>query len=412
MRMKMKTSGKVYQYFWGLTISFLLLSCPVIMAQVQSEGQEKIIEQRNRLVRRAHNDGAAAVPELLEILDNENETLRLTAAHLIVRLGESGREAVEAGLGNDDPQVRRIMIDTIVNQGRLEDFIETILTDEYPPIRRKFRFSFIPEQLLSEESTLSDELIETFSDIYGRASEEIRGEIAEITAEYPPTDKSLVFFELMTGDESPEVVAVAADAIVDKMDSMLRKRNHESLIAEFADFDFSGWPASLIYRANYVLGESYRQLGKGEKAEEAFAAALEIEPNRRALLGRARNYRDYFKDFERSLETYRAAVKTDVGHSGHLLYSSRLEGAMLLRRAGEFDEALNWVEPGLELRNNTWRRRHRNNYAGSLQAQGDQLREQGKDREALDTYRRILNMDDLSESLTEAARKAVGEMKE
>lgn len=93
------------------------------------------LEMRDQLLQMFDHHGAAAAPALAEALEDERPLVRRTAAHLLARLGEPGRDKLQTALAHSDPQMRRIAIEAMGREWILDQYLEETLTDEDPVLQ-------------------------------------------------------------------------------------------------------------------------------------------------------------------------------------------------------------------------------------------------------------------------------------
>lgn len=97
-------------------------------------------EERQKLLALFQSQGSAAVPALTDSLGHESESVRRLAAHLLVRIGESARSGMEAGLEHPDFKLRLIIVDGLARMGLLPEYHARLLLDDHPAIRRELQF--------------------------------------------------------------------------------------------------------------------------------------------------------------------------------------------------------------------------------------------------------------------------------
>ena len=175
----------------GKTISLeaaLLLSLAVgfVSPALANDSPRAVVAERERLIELYRQEGADAVPALVEALDTEQALIRRTAAHLLARLGEPALEGVEKALEHPDFQVRRIAIHGLREMGLLLDYWRRILTDDHPSIRQEAqRVLVLDEQIARAGDILEERPILHFDgeDSYVEAEERANLGSADFTYE-------------------------------------------------------------------------------------------------------------------------------------------------------------------------------------------------------------------------------------
>ncbi len=386
-----------------LTIAFAgtqLMGGPAAVASAESS---PVIEQRAILLEATAGQGVESIPLLLESLDNPNRAVRMTAAHLLVSLPNLSDTVLQQALASEDERVRSLIFDRIAADGKLMDYLTVVLEDESPMIGRRFTLVYVPEYFLADDGTLRLDVVDRLQAIYESAPQPVRHQIAVVVTDYPPTDRSRAFIDAISADARGGIAAIAAEAIIDELNQLVRAREWRTIIDEYAETDVDGWPDELAYGLHYALGFAHYNLRDGEAAERELATALEFRQDRRALLAAARNYRVRLNDPERAVQFYVDAVNADLGARASLLYGACLEGAALLRSAGRYDEALALLEPGLNDARGTWSIRMQLARAETLAAMGDR-------ETARAAYQSLLDSGELSDGQVESVKSAIGEL--
>lgn len=189
--------------------------CGVTAAQEANPRQ--VFQERERLLELFSEQGADAIPDLIGELENENAMLRRTAAHLLVRLGEPAMEGIEAGLENDDFQVRRIMIDALSEMDRLDQYWAVILMDPHPSIRRDVQLIYLERHPLPEDEVF-EEVMGQFTKAFLEAPMARRENIVELISTFDvinPQIRRLLI--LAANDEEPRIRETAYESILENI---------------------------------------------------------------------------------------------------------------------------------------------------------------------------------------------------
>ncbi len=352
--------------------------------------------QRAYLLERFHSDGSAASPVLIAALADERNLVRRTAAHLIVRLGSEAPGGLEKALQSPDFQVRRIAIGGILEQQRLAEFWGQILQDRHPSIRRDARFDIVPGYVDAE---LLPRLMDGFEEAYGSENPAVRLSVVEILTDLSE-DHDGVWQLLTKASQDPDDdVRTAAFQVVitptmERLQAHLQAREWQALVDRYGDSDFNSWPdPELARNALHLRAQAWFALGDGEKTRADLAQSVAISPDRRMLLLKARNAEQHLDDPQRALELYREAIETSVGFGGHLMFSSILGAANLLRAEGRYDEAIEVIERvNPDSMSGYWG-------AMMLEAYAQTLTAQGNPAAAIARYKQALALDGVAESL-------------
>lgn len=377
---------------------------------VEEEGKRKIFEERNRLVNMAWEEGAGAMPALQEAINSGNATVRYTAAHLLVDLGESARQALSDNLAHEDVQVRNIIITGLENLGMVDEHVKELVRDDDAVIRRRFYEDIMERHLIIDgepadvllEGLISAfidapdniriEIINTvgglpltgasqafFSAAYDTASEELRHEIIQAVAEHPLTDSTRALLQRATdrkkavvaaeGDEeevglTEETALIAFRRLLAKdmarMWELTQAGEWEQLLDEFGDRDISSWPDTKPRRipegmrmanepaeAYYRLATAYFQLGRAEEAEEILRHLIESDD---VTLGTADRSERVF--YMRLLNLYEENYQKHLHENERVrdrCVKMRLDYGHRLARSGRRGEAREIYERALEV---------------------------------------------------------------
>lgn len=148
-----------------------------------------VFEKREQLLQAFRTEGAGAVPQLIAALDDDSALVRRTAAHLLVRIGEPGREGFAKALANEDFQVRRIIIYGVAEMGILNDYWGTILLDTHPSIRRDLQLYFFEEYPIPQGDELNT-IIADLASAYAEGDDAKRLHVVEIVATLDPDSRA------------------------------------------------------------------------------------------------------------------------------------------------------------------------------------------------------------------------------
>lgn len=208
-----------------LTRTFLLLLCcalaihlPVSVLAKEWDDDLSVFQKRQILLTAFDEEGPEAAPLFKDALDDDSETVRRTAAHLLVRLGEPGMAGVELALENDDFQVRRIAIDALAERGILPKYWTTILLDDHPSIQREVRLIWLEDFPLPEGEAFA-ELMEEFTGVYTKAPASKRQHVVNLFATFDEFNAQIRgILVRATADEDESIRATAYEALYEHLD--------------------------------------------------------------------------------------------------------------------------------------------------------------------------------------------------
>ncbi|MCA1809501.1 MAG: beta galactosidase jelly roll domain-containing protein [Lentisphaerae bacterium] len=201
-----------------LVAGTLLLGLTLSSSVHGADNDASVLERHNGLVDAVGREGTAAVPALIKALDDDHEMVHLTAAYLLVRLGEAARPGFAAALDSPHVEVRRIVMRGLANLDLVEEYWATILLDNNPVIRRYVQLVLMPKHPLPEGEKL-DRIISELRDVYLEADVAQRRHVVETFAAFdvvtPASRRVLV---LATDDEEADIRQTAYAAILDHID--------------------------------------------------------------------------------------------------------------------------------------------------------------------------------------------------
>ncbi len=188
------------------------------------------------------------------------------------------------------------------------------------------------------------------------------------------------------------VYAADPDVALERMRMLLAKYQSKEVIAQFAEEDFSQWPAdakSKAAEAFQLRGRAYMVLKDGRRAEADLQQALERMPGSaaiRILLGE--NYVRNLDDDAQALAAFAAARKITGAAKGWEPLSATLASVQILTDQLRADEALALLEPFGDLSDLApiWRIK-------MLRAYGHIYASQGKEAAALAKFREALQIE-------------------
>lgn len=158
--------------------------------------------------------GVQAIPELQQALGDYIPTVRRTAAHLLVRLGEPAYSTWATGLQNEDFQVRRIIMDGLAESGRIAEYWPTILLDDNPSIRSEVQQVFLVDHPLPTGEPFQA-LMEQLVTAYQNAVPSRREHVVRLFGALKPlTPESRKFVIQATRDREASVRRTAFEAIL------------------------------------------------------------------------------------------------------------------------------------------------------------------------------------------------------
>lgn len=394
--MMLSKSGKPGARVPGRTVASSLCLCLIasgVLAAANPNAAQTtpapVIDERNRLVSAVEAEGEGAVSKLVNALDSEWKVMRLTAIHLLADLGELARDALEAGLISTHSDVRYIAAGTLAEMPGVENYIKTFARDPELAVRLRFYKDIMPRHLL-DDGKPSEVLIAQLDSAYDQARGIVRTEIIEAVAEMPLTEASTALLRRAADMQKARIAAQADEEEADEAEKraltalrpLLEKtitrareladaQQWEQLIEELSQEEVASWPAtagrgrrmggyyvSKRVEAHYRLATAHYELGRGEEAAEKLQAIID------GGLGishiRERRFYSHILDLYRN--NYREHLRGDA--------------------------------------------RVRETYGQMALDYGDRLAGRRND-EALESYRRLQDIEGLSPELTSRARTAI-----
>ncbi len=220
------------------------LMCSLTLSSVNgAENNRSVLDSRHGLIESVRNQGLAAVPELIAALDHESELVRITAAHLLLHLGEGADAGFRAALDSDDDEVRRMIVLGLADLGLLEAYWPRVLLDHAQIIRLYVRHRLLDEFPLPEGERM-DQLMDELAGIYAEAEPERRIHVVELFA---------AFDEIQ-----PQARRILIKATEDE-DVNIRQRAYEGLLRHMnREWDKA---AELLEKALADPSESIREMG-------------------------------------------------------------------------------------------------------------------------------------------------------
>ncbi|MCB1229418.1 MAG: DUF4838 domain-containing protein [Verrucomicrobiae bacterium] len=187
-----------------------------------------------------------------------------------------------------------------------------------------------------------------------------------------------------------------------QMESLLARREWDTIGEQFGDIDLSRWPFWQIGAGAFARGRAFQAVKQGEKAEADFQLALEYtsDPGIRLSLLKSMgwNREQNLQDDPAALEAFRR-IADSTTHTGGADYFYGLQGAArILARQQKYDEALavlDHVDP--EKIGGSWR--------GSLRmSRAEVLQSAGREEEAKRIFQQIAEDEQAHPAHREAAR--------
>lgn len=379
--------------------ALLLAAVGGAYGDVASDNAAPTVELRRALLASAAAGDQAAVPKLLDALNSDDREVRLTAVHLLMRHPATSTEVISTALAIPNADVRRVVLDCLAATDRMDPFLKLLMYDPDRWIALRLRLQVVPSKYVGEDGTLSDHFIDLVEPVFRGAPDEVRQRIAEIVTDYPATDRGRAILELAVDDPRPEVVALAAGAMVKDIAALNRARDSKNAIGRYSKTDTSRWPDEQAYGLHYELGFAYYRLRDAENARLELDIAIGHRPDRRALLWAARNHRDHLGDPGKAIEYYLRAIDTRHGVTGSLLRDARIECALTLSKLGRYTEALEVIAPALK------------DYPSGISADlsrlayADVLNASGNTAAAAAEYRNLLQSTHLANSIKERIQR-------
>lgn len=196
-----------------ISLTLILASC-LALAAAASESPADVLETRNRLLQAAEQTPAEAIPVLSEALQDERPAIRLTAIHLLEKIGEPAVNAIEAALEHPDHQVRLVAIDALAATDHLAENWPMILMDDHPVVRRYASLSLLDTHPLPEGEAF-DRFMTRLREIFHTAPARKRQTLVEFfTSMDPLTPQAARIVATATGDPDPNVRKAAYTGIV------------------------------------------------------------------------------------------------------------------------------------------------------------------------------------------------------
>lgn len=135
--------------YWAVAVAVLLaFAGGAVLGREVGDHRLAPTEARERLLALFREEGGAAAPELAKALEDGRALVRRTAAHLLARIGEPGRPALEAALEHEDSQVRRIALEAMGRERLLGEFLRQAADDPDPAVGAwvwAYLFRAVPE---------------------------------------------------------------------------------------------------------------------------------------------------------------------------------------------------------------------------------------------------------------------------
>ena len=213
------------------------------------------------------------------------------------------------------------------------------------------------------------------------------------------------------GDKAMELasqIPLESIAKIAEIETLAHQKNWDSILEQFGDEDLSKWPFTEVGAAAAIRGKSFHAAKTGLKADKDFQLALEYTSDARAhmsiLSAMARNRETVLEDDNLALETFRriAASNTNIGSAEY--YSGLQDAARILTKQGKFDEAMNilkQVDAGKL--GGSWA-------PSMLYSQAETLAAAGRNKEALDAYRSVVDHKSVAHKHKERAEQAIAEL--
>ena len=203
---------------WCFTAWLVLMSVSLSPMVHGAESDTSASQRRNQLVETVENRGAEAVPVLIEALRDDRDTVRRTAAHLLVDLGAAARPGFEAALRNPHAEVRRIIIRGLAEKNLVNDYWLSILLDEAPVIHRYTQLVLMQEHPQPKGERM-ERLVDRLEDVYREADASRRRHVVGILAAFDRmTPASRRLLALAARDEQVEIRLAAYRLILERIE--------------------------------------------------------------------------------------------------------------------------------------------------------------------------------------------------
>lgn len=180
-----------------------------------AEIDAQMLQHRHELIEMVESKGAEALPALIDALADERQPLRLTAAHLLARLGEAGRPGFEAALKSEHTEVRLAVLKGLARQGLIDRYWPEILLDLDPVVSRYAQLVLMKEHALPEGAEL-ERLIGRMEAMIQQGAPAQRRHVLNVIAsleEMPTAPRRLL--KLATNDEEMDIRRGAYQVVLD-----------------------------------------------------------------------------------------------------------------------------------------------------------------------------------------------------
>ncbi len=195
MRSSTKRMAVLRKIALTLAVGIPLACFALLPAAHAGDNAPPALEYRHRLIEAVERDGVDSVPELSEALGHESEIVRMTAARLLLLIGEDAQAGFRAALDSPDDAVRRKIIRGLGDRNLVDDYWTQILMDDAPAIGRLVRNILLKEHPLPRGEEL-DRLVDELTEIYDGAQESRRRHVVEMLAsldDLPPGARHILF---------------------------------------------------------------------------------------------------------------------------------------------------------------------------------------------------------------------------
>lgn len=327
-------------------VSVLSLSGFVCFAaDPEVENQAALIE-RGRLVAAYERDGENVASSLTEALDDERRVVRLTAIHLLKRIGSPALTGIVQALDNPDPQVRWVAIDALAATGNLTDHWAAIVMDDDPAIRRRTRLALMKKHPLPKGEEF-EQFLQALTTRFKTASVAKRKAAVAFLASLKPLPPEVKrFLTAATKDSAKEVREAAYKGILERIDADW-DRVGKTLPAESESVEGSGAsldPEELLRRSAWNARVAIALGRKKGKYDQALGLAGKIIDRPYSvyastlIMSRARRHADLVKAFKEENIVdwpYRATPDKTHYHEDDIRVHSLLLRGEALARTGD-----------------------------------------------------------------------------
>ncbi len=217
------------------------------------------------------------------------------------------------------------------------------------------------------------------------------------------------FRDFNRADElAAQIPLVSAKKTV-RMENLIAQREFEAVVEQFGEEDLSAWPFWQIGAGAFARGRAYAFSKVGDKAEVDLQMALTYTPDTRIrtsiLAHMGHNRETNLRDESGALEAYRQNYESKEQIGAAEEFRSVQSAARILTKQKKFDEALATLQRAkIERLSGYWRH-------SMLLSLGGTMAAAGRNAEALQAYRRVLEDKSATQAHRRGAETSIKELK-